>query len=66
LASLFTALARTILIEVNVAQGTRFFMSGLPDNALKESQLRIESALKHCRYFMPRKRTTSGNSGQLS
>jgi magnesium chelatase family protein len=49
--------ARTILIEVNVAQGTRFFMSGLPDNALKESQLRIESALKHCRYFMPRKRT---------
>lgn len=49
--------ARTILIEVNVAQGTRFFMSGLPDNALKESQLRIESSLKHCRYFMPRKRT---------
>ncbi|MEX1238617.1 MAG: YifB family Mg chelatase-like AAA ATPase [Cyclobacteriaceae bacterium] len=49
--------ARTILIEVNVGQGTRFFMSGLPDNALKESQLRIESALKHWGYFMPRKRT---------
>src|SRR5687768_11380033 len=49
--------ARTILIEVNVGQGTRFFMSGLPDNALKESQLRIESALKHWEYFMPRKRT---------
>ena len=49
--------ARTILIEVNVAQGTRFFMSGLPDNALKESQLRIESSLKHWGYFMPRKRT---------
>lgn len=49
--------ARTILIEVNVGQGTRFFMSGLPDNALKESQLRIESALKHLDYFMPRKRT---------
>lgn len=49
--------ARTILIEVNVAQGTRFFMSGLPDSALKESQLRVESALKHLGYFMPRKRT---------
>src|SRR5690606_38399249 len=49
--------ARTIVIEVNVAQGTRFLMSGLPDNALKESQLRIESALKHLGYFMPRKRT---------
>lgn len=49
--------ARTILIEVNVGQGTRFYMSGLPDNALKESQLRIESALKHWKYFMPRERT---------
>lgn len=49
--------ARTILIEVNVGQGTRFFMSGLPDNALKESQLRIESSFKHWGYFMPRKRT---------
>jgi magnesium chelatase family protein len=27
--------ARTILIEVNVAQGTRFFMSELPENAFK-------------------------------
>ncbi len=49
--------ARTILIECNVGQGTRFFMSGLPDNALKESQLRIETALKHLNYFMPRNRT---------
>ena len=49
--------ARTILIEVSVGQGTRFFMSGLPDNALKESQLRIESALKNWKYFMPRQRT---------
>src|SRR5688500_4549964 len=32
-------------------------MSGLPDNALKESQLRIESALKNWKYFMPRERT---------
>lgn len=49
--------ARSILIEVDIAQGLGFFMSGLPDNALKESQLRVESALKHWAYFMPRKRT---------
>jgi magnesium chelatase family protein len=49
--------ARTILVEVGIGQGLGFFMSGLPDNALKESQLRIESSLKHCKYFMPRERT---------
>src|SRR5690606_16984276 len=37
--------------------GTRFFMSGLPDNAVKESELRVESALKHLNYWMPRERT---------
>jgi magnesium chelatase family protein len=49
--------ARTILVEVNVEQGLRFFMSGLPDNAVKESQHRVESALKGYGYFMPRKKT---------
>lgn len=49
--------ARTIMIEVNVGQGTRFHMSGLPDNAVKESQHRVESALKNCGFFMPRKKT---------
>ncbi|MEO5599700.1 MAG: YifB family Mg chelatase-like AAA ATPase [Cyclobacteriaceae bacterium] len=49
--------ARTIMIEVNVGQGTKFYMSGLPDNAVKESQHRVESALKNCGYFMPRKKT---------
>jgi magnesium chelatase family protein len=49
--------ARTIMIEVNVGQGTKFFMSGLPDNAVKESQHRVESALKHARFFMPRNKT---------
>ncbi|MBL0740211.1 YifB family Mg chelatase-like AAA ATPase [Chryseolinea lacunae] len=49
--------ARTIMVEVNVGQGTKFFMSGLPDNAVKESQHRVESALKHARYFMPRNKT---------
>src|SRR5688572_26072816 len=49
--------ARTIMIEVSVGQGTKFFMSGLPDTSIKESQHRVESALKSCGYFMPRKKT---------
>lgn len=49
--------ARTILIEVSVGQGIRFFMSGLPDGAVKESQHRVESAFKSMDYFMPRNKT---------
>lgn len=49
--------ARTIMVEVSVGQGTRFFMSGLPDSAVKESQHRVESALKSAKYFMPRNKT---------
>jgi magnesium chelatase family protein len=49
--------ARIIMVEVSVDQGTRFFMSGLPDNAIKESQHRVESALKSAEFFMPRKKT---------
>ncbi len=46
--------ARTITIEVNVTQGLDFYMSGLPDSAVKESQHRVESSLKSLGYFMPR------------
>jgi magnesium chelatase family protein len=49
--------ARTIMVEVDVCQGIRFYMSGLPDNAVKESQHRVESALKSAGFFMPRKKT---------
>ena len=38
--------AATVKIEVNVSQGVRFFLVGLPDIAVKESQQRIESALR--------------------
>jgi magnesium chelatase family protein len=48
--------AATITIEVNVTPGTKLFMVGLPDNAVKESEQRIESALKHYGYRMPRQR----------
>lgn len=49
--------ARTITIEVNVGQGIRFWMSGLPDSAIKESEHRIESSVKQFGYFMPREKT---------
>ena len=48
--------AITITIEVNVCGGLKYFVVGLPDNAVKESMLRIESALNSSIYRMPRKR----------
>ncbi len=49
--------AITITIEVNVGQGTRFCLVGLPDNAVKESEYRIETVIKNTGYKMPRLRT---------
>ena len=49
--------ARKITIEVNVGQGTKFWMSGLPDSAVKESEHRVESAIKSFGFFMPRQKT---------
>ncbi|HMP99131.1 MAG TPA: magnesium chelatase domain-containing protein, partial [Cyclobacteriaceae bacterium] len=48
--------ARTITVEVSVEQGTKFFMSGLPDNAVKESQHRVGSAIINLGFRMPRTR----------
>ena len=48
--------ATQIDIEVNVLQGTGVWMSGLPDNAVKESTHRIESAIKHFDYYFPRQK----------
>lgn len=48
--------AKLITIEVNVGQGTSFFMVGLPDSAVKESQQRVESALKYFGFRMPRQK----------
>lgn len=48
--------AGLISIEVSIVKGTHFFMVGLPDNAVKESQHRIESVFKHLGYDMPRQR----------
>lgn len=54
--SVFGVNAHTITVEVNVSQGTKYFMVGLPDSAIKESEQRIEAALKHYGYKMPRQK----------
>ena len=45
--------ATTITIEVDVSPGLGFCMVGLPDNAVKESQQRISTALQSLKYRMP-------------
>jgi len=47
--------AVTVTIEVNVSRGIRFFLVGLPDVAVKESQQRIESSLRSLGYHWPGK-----------
>ena len=46
--------ATTIMVEVNVCKGRKYFLVGLPDNAVKESWSRVESALRVNKYHMPR------------
>ena len=47
--------AITITVEVNVSSGDlKYYIVGLPDNAVKESLQRIESAIKNNKFFMPR------------
>ncbi|MBI1287340.1 MAG: YifB family Mg chelatase-like AAA ATPase [Flavobacteriales bacterium] len=51
--------AHIITVESNVAgQGVNFYMVGLPDNAVKESQSRIRAALKNVGYHVPGKTIT--------
>ncbi len=45
-----------ITIEVNVETGINFFLVGLPDSAIKESQQRIDTALKNNGYKIPGKK----------
>ncbi|WP_420582506.1 YifB family Mg chelatase-like AAA ATPase [Reichenbachiella sp.] len=48
--------AHIITIEANVIAGTKFYMVGLPDSAVKESEHRVESALKQNGFLMPRQK----------
>ena len=45
-----------ITIEVNIENGISFFLVGLPDSAIKESQQRIDTALKNNGYKIPGKK----------
>ncbi len=46
--------AITITVEVNVSMGQSYSIVGLPDNAVRESLKRTESAIKSNDYHMPR------------
>ncbi|MCA6078014.1 YifB family Mg chelatase-like AAA ATPase [Fulvivirga sedimenti] len=46
--------AHVVTIEVSVGQGLKFFMSGLPDNAVKQSEHRVNSAIQAAGYRPPR------------
>ncbi len=48
--------AITITIEVNIDKGIAFFLVGLPDSAVKESQHRIVSALNNIGQKYPKKK----------
>lgn len=50
--------AVTVTIEVHTDKGYKFYLVGLPDNAIKESQRRIEAALKNVGLRMPGKKIT--------
>lgn len=45
-----------ITVEVSITRGVNFFMVGLPDNAVKESQQRIATALESIGFRMPGRR----------
>jgi magnesium chelatase family protein len=48
--------ATTITVEVNISIGATFHLVGLPDNAVKESQQRINAALKNNKLDFPGKK----------
>lgn len=50
--------ATKVIVEVNMQQGVNFFIVGLPDSAIKESQQRINAALRNNGYKMPGKQIT--------
>ena len=50
--------AHLITIEVNIDQGIGYHLVGLPDNAIKESNYRIDAALQNIGYKLPGKKIT--------
>ena len=56
--SVFGVEANLITIEVNIGKGIGYHLVGLPDNAVKESNFRIATALNNIEYKLPRKKIT--------
>lgn len=56
--AIFGVSAKTITVEVNVDTGIGYFLVGLPDNAIKESNFRIGTALLNNGYKIPGKKVT--------
>lgn len=54
--AVFGVNALTITIEVSIGGGNRYHIVGLPDNAIKESLRRIESAIQTAGLKMPRQK----------
>jgi len=50
--------ASTITVETDITGGVNFMLVGLPDSAVKESQQRMETALRHVGYKLPKKAIT--------
>jgi magnesium chelatase family protein len=57
-AAVFGIDATTITVEVNLSSGINFFLVGLPDSAVKESQQRIKAAFTNNNYRYPGKEIT--------
>jgi magnesium chelatase family protein len=55
-AALFGVDALTITIEVSIGSGNKYHIVGLPDNAVKESLRRVESAIQSSGLKMPRQK----------
>jgi magnesium chelatase family protein len=54
--AIFGVDALTITIEVSIGSGNKYHIVGLPDNAVKESLRRIESAIQSSGLKMPRQK----------
>lgn len=57
-AAVFGIAATTVTIEVHMAIGIQFLLVGLPDNAVKESQQRVKTAMEQAGYKWPGKSIT--------
>ncbi len=49
--------AKLITIEVSVSKGKDFHLVGLPDKAIQEAKIRIDTALKNTNFHSPKKKT---------